>query len=85
MTDIQPLKFDLCFRKQVKNRMGGVWVDASEEEAAEVPDVPEGFEPQRAYHGEIAQRADVLNRAQERSGFMRYFFFPEVAQAEDAR
>lgn len=76
----EPLVFQLYFRKQVMNRMGGVWVaEEDEEKLAEVPDVPPGFQAVRGYHGDVAQRANELNRKQELSGFSRYFFFPDVA------
>ncbi len=77
---VEPLMFDLCYRKQVRNRMGGVWVtEENEDELKKVPDVPPGFAPLRGFHGEVARKANELNNAQERSGFTRYFFFPEVA------
>lgn len=76
----EPLVFQLYFRKQVRNRMGGVWVaETDEDKIAAVPDVPPGFVATRGYHNEIARRANDLNRKQEQSGFTRYFFFPDVA------
>lgn len=82
----EPLVFQLHYRKQVMNRMGGVWVtEEDEEKIQQVPDVPPGFKPLRGFHGEVAQRANELNRKQELSGFTRYFFFPDVAPTTGAR
>lgn len=81
----EPLVFQLFYRKQVMNRMGEVWVvEEDEAKIAQVPDVPPGFSAARGFHGEVAQRANELNRKQELSGFSRYFFFPDVAPTTGA-
>lgn len=75
---VQPLTFELRYRRQAYTRVGANWV-RDEAKDATIPAIPPGFAPLKGDHPTVAARADALNRTQERSSFRHYFFFPELA------
>jgi hypothetical protein len=76
--DVQPLVFELAYRAEAYNLVGGKLVRA-EDEDSKLADVPTGFHPMRGNHRVITEKATYLNKVQERSGFLHYFYFPQIA------
>lgn len=81
---VEPLMFDLMYRRQPMRQEGATWIHEPER-LLDLPEEPEHFKPMRGYNGEVAKEAERLNNVQERSRFLNYFYFPEVAKLEDAR
>ncbi|GAA2577795.1 MULTISPECIES: hypothetical protein [Microbacterium] len=86
---VTPLKFALNFTKIGKqyNRHApkfapDEFIDDPERRAS-LPIVPDGFTPLEGDLPTVAARADQLNEAQLRSGFLNYFFFPDTVTPED--
>jgi len=77
-TEAAPLVFELHYRREAYRKVGNSLV-RDEEKDQTLPLRPPGFQPLKGAHGLIAERADELNNVQRRSGFMHYFFFPEIA------
>lgn len=88
---VEPLQFELCYHRASYSISGGKYiplpereVDTDENGDPKVPLVPEGFEPLVGFHSQVAKRADILNKIQEKYSFMDYFYFPEVRKMEKA-
>lgn len=77
-TATKPLKFDLAFRKEAYQVVGPQLV-RDEARDDKLPDTPPGFVPSRGDHTFITNRADILNKVQRQSGYVDYFFFPQIA------
>mgnify|MGYP003648327358 CR=1 FL=1 len=80
MPTVAPLRFELAYRREAYTIVRGEMV-RDEAKDATLPARPPQFTPLTGAHGEVAERADELNKAQTRFGFIHYFFFPEVAGA----
>lgn len=80
MTALKPLMFELNYRREAYRRVGNTLV-RDEAKDADLPKRPPQFSPVRGTHEYVAKHADELNNVQRRSGFLHYFFFPEVADA----
>lgn len=80
---IQPLTFELHCRAEAYDKIGPDFV-RNEERDQQLPARPTWFHPLRGPHASVATKADDLNRAQRKSGFVDYFFFPDVATAAKA-
>jgi hypothetical protein len=75
----EPLTFELRYRRECYRVEPGPKLVRIPERDAEVPEHPAWFKPLRGFHGQVHDEAKRLNRVQERSGFLDYFYFPEVA------
>ena len=78
MPTVEPLTFELAYRREAYTIVRGEMVrdEARDKSLAERP--PQ-WSPLTGFHGQVQERADELNNAQRRSGFMHYFFYPELA------
>lgn len=77
---VQTLSFELRYRKEARNKNAGKMV-RDQDRYKTLPDVPPSYRAARGGYKYVASRAQVLNDAQLRSGFLDYLFFPEVATA----
>lgn len=84
MTDRpEPLLFELRYRRECY-RVEGAKLVRDEDREKTVPAAPAWFKPMRGFHGQVHAEAKRLNTVQERSGFLDYFYFPEVVAEETA-
>ena len=77
----EPLLFELRYRRECY-RVEGAKLTRDSERDARIPAEPTWFKPLRGFHRQVADEAKRLNTAQERSGFLDYFYFPEVVAEE---
>lgn len=81
---VEPLLFDLRYRKECYEIKAGQKPRRLSDRDRTLPDEPTWFQPMRGNHGPVHEKATKLNEAQTRSGYLDYFFFPEVAEMSKA-
>ncbi len=84
MKTVEPLLFELTFRRECYRVEAGPKLVRLPERDAEVPERPSWFMPLRGFHGQVHAEAARLNKMQEQSGFLDYFFFPDLVAEEVA-